>query len=36
MPDADFFFDFIRPYSYLAQTQLTELAARTGARFKLS
>jgi 2-hydroxychromene-2-carboxylate isomerase len=35
MPDADFFFDFISPYSYLAQTQLTELAARTGAQFKL-
>ena len=35
MPDVDFFFDFISPYSYLAQTQLTELAARTGARFKL-
>ena len=35
MPDVDFFFDCISPYSYLAQTQLTELAARTGARFKL-
>lgn len=34
MVEADFFFDFISPYSYLAQTQLQELAARTGARFR--
>lgn len=34
MADVDFFFDFISPYTYLAQTQLDGIAARTGARFK--
>jgi len=34
MAEVDFIFDFVSPYTYLAQTQLPELAARTGARFK--
>ena len=33
--DVDFFFDFVSPYTYLAQTQLASLAERTGARFRL-
>ncbi len=33
--DVDFFFDFVSPYTYLAQTQLAALTARTGARFRL-
>ncbi len=33
--DVDFFFDFVSPYSYLAQTQLPALQERTGARFRL-
>ena len=33
--DVDFFFDFISPYTYLAQTQLPALKERTGARFRL-
>jgi 2-hydroxychromene-2-carboxylate isomerase len=33
--DVDFFFDFVSPYTYLAQTQLAGLAERTGARFRL-
>jgi 2-hydroxychromene-2-carboxylate isomerase len=33
--DVDFFFDFVSPYTYLAQTQLTALKERTGARFRL-
>jgi 2-hydroxychromene-2-carboxylate isomerase len=33
--DVDFFFDFVSPYTYLAQTQLTGLAERTGARLRL-
>jgi len=35
MADVDFFFDFIRPYTYLARTQLDGIAARTGARFRM-
>lgn len=31
----DFFFDFVSPYTYLAQTQLTPLKTRTGATFRL-
>jgi 2-hydroxychromene-2-carboxylate isomerase len=31
----DFFFDFVSPYTYLAQTQLTALKTRTGATFRL-
>jgi 2-hydroxychromene-2-carboxylate isomerase len=34
--DVDFFFDFVSPYTYLAQTQLGALKERTGARFRLS
>ena len=34
--DVDFFFDFVSPYTYLAQTQLAGLKERTGARFRLS
>jgi 2-hydroxychromene-2-carboxylate isomerase len=30
MADVAFFFDFISPYTYLAQTQLDGIAARTG------
>ena len=33
--DVDFFFDFVSPYTYLAQTQLAGLKERTGARFRL-
>jgi 2-hydroxychromene-2-carboxylate isomerase len=33
--DVDFFFDFVSPYTYLAQTQLAALKQRTGARFRL-
>jgi 2-hydroxychromene-2-carboxylate isomerase len=33
--DVDFFFDFVSPYTYLAQTQLAGLAERSGARFRL-
>jgi 2-hydroxychromene-2-carboxylate isomerase len=33
--DVDFFFDFVSPYTYLAQTQLGALTERTGARFRL-
>ena len=33
--DVDFFFDFVSPYTYLAQTQLPTLKERTGARFRL-
>lgn len=33
--DVDFFFDFVSPYTYLAQTQLAALTERTGARFRL-
>jgi 2-hydroxychromene-2-carboxylate isomerase len=33
--DVDFFFDFVSPYTYLAQTQLPALKERTGARFRL-
>jgi 2-hydroxychromene-2-carboxylate isomerase len=33
--DVDFFFDFVSPYTYLAQTQLGALKKRTGARFRL-
>ena len=33
--DVDFFFDFVSPYSYLAQTQLPPLKKRTGARLRL-
>ena len=35
MADVDFFFDFISPYTYLARTQLEDIAARTGARFRM-
>jgi len=35
MADADFFFDFISPYTYLARTRLDGIAARTGARFRM-
>jgi 2-hydroxychromene-2-carboxylate isomerase len=35
MADVDFSFDFISPYTYLAQTQLDGIASRTGARFKM-
>ena len=31
----DFFFDFVSPYTYLAQTQLPALKQRTGASFRL-
>lgn len=31
----DFFFDFVSPYTYLAQTQLPALKERTGARVRL-
>jgi 2-hydroxychromene-2-carboxylate isomerase len=31
----DFFFDFVSPYTYLAQTQLPTLKERTGASFRL-
>lgn len=31
----DFFFDFVSPYTYLAQTQLPALKERTGASFRL-
>lgn len=31
----DFYFDFVSPYTYLAQTQLPALEERTGARFRL-
>jgi 2-hydroxychromene-2-carboxylate isomerase len=31
----DFFFDFISPYTYLAQTQLPALKTRTSATFRL-
>jgi 2-hydroxychromene-2-carboxylate isomerase len=33
--DVDFFFDFISPYTYLAQTQLAGLQERTGAAVRL-
>jgi 2-hydroxychromene-2-carboxylate isomerase len=33
--EVDFFFDFVSPYTYLAQTQLAALTERTGARFRL-
>lgn len=33
--DVDFFFDFVSPYTYLAQAQLGALKERTGARFRL-
>ena len=33
--DVDFFFDFVSPYTYLAQTQLAGLKERTGARVQL-
>jgi 2-hydroxychromene-2-carboxylate isomerase len=33
--DVDFFFDFVSPYTYLAQTRLAGLKERTGARFRL-
>jgi 2-hydroxychromene-2-carboxylate isomerase len=33
--DVDFFFDFVSPYTYLAQTQLGALKERTDARFRL-
>jgi 2-hydroxychromene-2-carboxylate isomerase len=33
--DVDFFFDFVSPYTYLAQTQLPALSSRTGAEFRL-
>jgi 2-hydroxychromene-2-carboxylate isomerase len=33
--DVDFFFDFVSPYTYLAQTQLAALKERTGARVRL-
>ena len=33
--DVDFFFDFVSPYTYLAQTQFAALKERTGARFRL-
>jgi 2-hydroxychromene-2-carboxylate isomerase len=33
--DVDFFFDFVSPYTYLAQTQLGALKERTGARFRV-
>jgi 2-hydroxychromene-2-carboxylate isomerase len=32
--DVDFFFDFISPYTYLADTQLPALQKRTGARIR--
>src|SRR5688572_28342134 len=32
--DVDFFFDFISPYTYLAETQLPALQERTGARIR--
>ena len=36
MPQAvDFFFDFVSPYTYLAQTQLAALKERPGARFRV-
>ena len=31
----DFFFDFVSPYTYLAQTQPTALKTRSGATFRL-
>jgi 2-hydroxychromene-2-carboxylate isomerase len=33
--DVDFFFDFVSPYTYLAQTQLAGLKERTGAGVQL-
>jgi 2-hydroxychromene-2-carboxylate isomerase len=33
--DVDFFFDFVSPYTYLAQTRLAALKKRTGAHFRL-
>ena len=33
--DVDFFFDFVSPYTYLAQTQLPALKERTSARIRL-
>jgi 2-hydroxychromene-2-carboxylate isomerase len=37
MPEeqVDFFFDFVSPYTYLAQTQLTALKTRSGVGFRL-
>ncbi|MEA2625900.1 MAG: 2-hydroxychromene-2-carboxylate isomerase [Candidatus Binatota bacterium] len=36
MPEqVDFFFDFVSPYTYLAETQLSALKTRTGATFRL-
>ena len=35
MADVDFFFDFISPYTYLTRTRRDDIAARTGARFKM-
>jgi 2-hydroxychromene-2-carboxylate isomerase len=32
--DVDFFFDFVSPYTYLAQTRLAALKERTGAQFR--
>lgn len=34
-PQVDLFFDFVSPYTYLAQTQLNDLEKRTGATFRL-
>ena len=31
----DFFFDFVSPYTYLAQTQLPDLKTRSSATFRL-
>ena len=31
--EVDFFFDFVSPYTYLAQTQLPALKTRSGAGF---
>lgn len=33
--DVDAFFDFVRPYTYLAQTQLAGSKERTGAGVQL-
>jgi 2-hydroxychromene-2-carboxylate isomerase len=33
--DVDFFFDFVSPYTYLAQTRLGALEERTGGLFRL-
>lgn len=34
MPELEFFYDFVSPYSYLASTRIEALAARTGATLR--